>query len=128
MERTEDETKRLFNLLDGLAELDHHELRNRFSEENIKAARMLFDELLDEPFPRALSADMFADLIYRLRETKRTWSRKLGTAIIAAASSVENDNIKSAIDTLEEFKGSCPSRFYRGNAQKQIEYYRAKRT
>jgi hypothetical protein len=126
MERTEEERKRLFGLLDELAELDQEDLKTRFNAENLKAFRMLFEELLDESFPKAVSPLKFADLTYRLRETKRTWSRKLGRAIIAAADSIEKDDLESAIDILEKFKRECPSPFYRENAQRQIEYYKKK--
>jgi len=115
----------LFNFLDELSELDRHALEMRFSEDLVNSVRLIFCELIgNEEFPDSLTAAQFPELIFKLREIKRTWSRELGNAIIFAAENADNGHVQIAIDILKSFQEVCPSPFYNGIAQVQIDRYK----
>jgi hypothetical protein len=126
---TEFEKKRqAIQLLDNLGDLSYEELKEYFREDALELVRIMLLELTDsECLPDPMTPDIFAELIRKLRNTKRMWGRRLGDALILSADKAESGDLETAIIVLEEFMKICPSRYFKGHAQNQIEYY-TKRT
>lgn len=120
----ESKRRKAFNLLDRIGDLDKQELEEHFTDDNIESIRILWKSLLgDKILPKLTSPSKFAELVYELRKTKRTWGRKLGDAIILAYDMADKNGVETAIDVLKEFIKRCPSPFHREHAQNQLEYY-----
>lgn len=117
--------KKLFDLLDKLAQQDKENVKEYHSKDNVDALKKLAILLNDQ---MSISDDMtssaFADCVYELRQIKQTWSRKLGTALIMASENRKNGDLDSAISILENFIKDCPSLFYRDVASIQIDNYK----
>ena len=110
---------------DALREWHHlsdGELRERFSEEVkvtlVEAAALL----MDRPLPGAdVSAASFPGHVRRLNDLYAAGSRELGKAILQAGDHKDGGRIADAAAVLRRFVEACPSPFYRGIAQHQLQ-------
>lgn len=65
--------------------------------------------------------DNFHDLIYALAAEDSKWNRALGEALDKFYREIEAGKKNEGISALKSFLGSCPSRWYRGIAEIELE-------
>lgn len=117
---------RLYDLLDELTTLNQEDLENRFSKENVKALRRLAADILGDESCLSLSLPSeFVKSVYKLREAKRTWWRRLGDTIIIASESYDEGDMKAAIKIFDTFIKDCPSPFLKKIAMAHKKDYEA---
>jgi isopropylmalate/homocitrate/citramalate synthase len=122
---TDNEKTELFDLLDNLAQQDKESIKAYHSKKNIDALKKLAIELNDQmSISDEITASVFADRVYELRQIKQTWSHKLGDTLIMASENKNRGDLDSAISILENFVKDCPSLFYRDIAITQISNYK----
>jgi hypothetical protein len=126
---TEFEMKRqAFQLLDKLGDLSYGEQKEYLREDVLELVRIMLLEPTDsECLPDPMTPDIFAEVIRKLHNTKRMWGRRLGDALILSGDKADSGDLETAIIVLDEFMKIYPSRYFKGHAQNQIEYY-TKRT
>lgn len=114
MSISEERRQKIFSLLDDLGARDRDELEKEFSRYDSSVIDDLMAELLaQEKAQSCETPDVFADLIYKLREQKRNWSRQLGKLLISVEELTNRNEKQTARQEIESFISECSAPFYK---------------
>jgi hypothetical protein len=112
MNHMRDDTDKIDYLIDRLhkyAELNPTLLQEQCNDESIEFVRDLVIACWQKSVPpERLTPQEFADLIYKLREEEKEWSKKLGIMLLASEDSIHEGNKEVALEYFEYFFEHCP--------------------
>jgi hypothetical protein len=104
-----DDVDKLFGRLHDFAELDPHQLQERYCEENIDFLREIVSKCWrGRTVPNSLSRQEFVDLIYALKSGESEWSKKLGAMLIASEDRMREGRKEKVAEYFEYFLEHCP--------------------
>ncbi len=115
-----------FNILDELVECNQAELMTKYKDAAIRySIQLLNNDLIGDSLSiDDISSNDLYNLVYKLRDIRKTWSQNFSKAIILEKRSAKKGDDELARSILEDFVRNCPSPFYIRMANNRIEHYK----
>lgn len=115
----ENDMAKIFDLIHEFGLLDREDLRKKFSKENLDLLNSVAPILIEGEAPEIKDSNDFVEYVYMLKKAKSEGSKNLSIALINSRRELDAGNRVAAEGILDNFIGSCRSKFYTDIAKEQ---------